>query len=265
MKICFFLLTIFIFSEATFGEVYIIKSRKTESSQKTTVKTEGNVQKSAVEDDPLDDPNLKRKTVEVQASDNPMDDPVLNKENSPFGNGAAGEALEKTGELASTLFDKTGQLKADALEKLKESFSNKEMIKDLLRENQQQLNKVTEEALEKMVISRLPKKVQDFLTENPKILRFSVRLIKDSHALPALVDGMQNKKKITVYFACIIASFILGFILKRKNRKKDQFILKEIFKSLVITLFVICFNLSAFYIVFREDLRPTIEVWNSIG
>lgn len=150
------------------------------------------------------------------------------------------------------------------LKKVEDSFltkmipsSVKEMMKKYLSKNP--LAHMSEEEIRQMVLVQTSgKKSGEFLKENPKFLDFLVKWFRDDKALPALAEIMNKPKKVKYYGYYVLAIFILSFLIGLKASDKSLF--KKLMFKLTISFGVMVCYFIGFYLFFREELSPTVDI-----
>lgn len=98
-----------------------------------------------------------------------------------------------------------------------------------------------------------------FLTNNPKVLTFLVRILKDEKALPGLTKLAENKKKLITFAGLMIATFVIAMILKMplrgsKNNKK------ALFPFYLRWPFIFILRIVLFLTYFKEEVGPTVAI-----
>lgn len=170
---------------------------------------------------------------------------------------------ETSGELAAMGGMQLQDTKPEPV-KIKESYltdimssASKKFVSEFLAENP--FKRVPRAQMKELVLGRLNGlPFGERLQSNPKLLEAFVDFLQDDDALPRIL-GIVNKpetvKKFS-YFA--IGIFVIAFILNLFNSQGNLF--KRVMVKLSISFGAFVFNLSAFYILFREDIRPTLDI-----
>jgi DNA-binding protein H-NS len=100
-----------------------------------------------------------------------------------------------------------------------------------------------------------------YLDQFPRIRLLSVRLIKDKDAIPSAVKIIENKDKLVWFGGCLIATFILGFILERLMRKEGRGVLASIGLYMVRVLILTGVRLTIILYFYGEELKPASRVF----
>lgn len=149
-------------------------------------------------------------------------------------------------------------------EALKESFvSNmmtgvmKSMVQNFLKENP--FSKMPREEVKAMIELRtngLP--VAALFQKHPKTLEMLIDWIRDANALPKLIGIVNQPDKVKYYSFILIGIFIASFLLNLANSKGNLF--KRILKKLAIFAGATVINFTAFFVLFKEELGPTLDI-----
>lgn len=193
-------------------------------------------------------------------SDDPYNDPNLQRPDAPFGDDAKGKALEATAEQIEKMINEKGTISADMLNELQKKFVDKDVMAEMIKQNQESLATIKDEDLEMMIYSKMPPFAQNIFKKYPKLVTFVVKFMKDKEALPSLMSGFANKQKRYIYLGCLIATLLLAVWLKRRNRWKKQNFFVGVFKSIMISIAAIFLNLAVFGAVFYNELSPSIKI-----
>lgn len=99
---------------------------------------------------------------------------------------------------------------------------------------------------------------EQFFKKFPKALKALVNWLRDPKAIPAFLNIINKPKLLKNYGIAVLVVFILSFALNLMNSKGS--LLKRIFNKLCIMLGAFAINFGMFYIFFKEEITPTIEV-----
>ncbi len=95
-----------------------------------------------------------------------------------------------------------------------------------------------------------------YLNENPKILDILVEVCHDQKAIPKFISLINKPKQMQIYGVCVVVVFLLVFSVNFFNSKKDIF--TKILIKFSLMWVAAGINFLAFYILFQEELEPTI-------
>ncbi|MBT4793067.1 MAG: hypothetical protein HON90_15950 [Halobacteriovoraceae bacterium] len=101
-------------------------------------------------------------------------------------------------------------------------------------------------------------KVGAFLDKSPKLTLVISEVVRDKKAFPSFLSLINKPAKIKKYGIFVVVIFLVGFFLNMKNSKGSM--LKRIFIKLGIMLGITFTNLLVAYFIFREEVKPTIDV-----
>ena len=174
------------------------------------------------------------------------------------GLGAGGTKLE------ALSADKFGNAKEESKPALKESFVSgmmtgvmKQAINQFLKENP--FSKMDREEVKSMIqvkTNGLP--VAKLFEKSPKILDMLVDWIRDEKALPKIMGIVNKPDQVKKYGFVVIGIFILSFILNLTNSKGG--LGKRILKKLGIFIGAFLVNITAFVVLFKEEITPTLDI-----
>lgn len=197
--------------------------------------------------------------LQAQEDDDPYNDPNLNKElnkDGPFGKDSKGKGLEEAAKLMQGALDSEGKLDASKLKEITKKLQEKGLIKKILEENAGKLRSIDDSKFKEAIYEKLPAKAQEFLDDNPKILKFWIELMKDPKALPTLIEGVTNQTKMTYYIGVLVGSFVISYIIKRRNRWKRKSLLQAIGGFILRTIIILGINFGSFYYIFNQEVQP---------
>lgn len=103
-------------------------------------------------------------------------------------------------------------------------------------------------------------KLQNFFEEHPKINLFRAHAMKDKEALPELASILDQRQRLIQYSVVMLATLLLGFIIKRFLHKKDQPL--AVYLALVFAriFFVLLIRLGITIGFFGHQLRPMFNL-----
>lgn len=133
----------------------------------------------------------------------------------------------------------------------------KQVVSEFLKENP--FSKMDREEVKSMIKLRmngLP--VEKLFEKNPKLLDMLVDWIRDKKALPKIIGIVNKPKEVKIYSFVVIAIFVLSFILNLVNSKGN--LGKRILNKIGIFLGAFIINLGTFYFLFREELKPSLDI-----
>ncbi len=102
--------------------------------------------------------------------------------------------------------------------------------------------------------------MRPYMDQFPNLTILTVRLIKDQESIPALVKTVEDKKRLIYFTGWMLATFILGFILKRFFHNPNRTFLGAVgmfFLRFYIMLFV---RLGLIFYYFHKELKPSLAV-----
>ena len=119
-------------------------------------------------------------------------------------------------------------------------------------------SKISKEELRQSIIEKIQNsKASNFILSKPKLIDAIVEVAHDEKTIPKLLGIINKPDVIKKYGIIVLAVTICAFILNLLNSKKS--ILKRILLKLCIMLVASTINFAAFYFLFREELKPTID------
>lgn len=98
----------------------------------------------------------------------------------------------------------------------------------------------------------------DTLKNSPRLLKGLTAWLKDKKALSGFLSILGETKKLKTYGMCLVVIFVCAFFLNLKNSKNG--ILKRIIYKVLLTLTTFGLNITVFFIIFKEEVSPTIRV-----
>lgn len=147
---------------------------------------------------------------------------------------------------------------------LKDSFVTKMMsgvmkqaIDSFLKENP--FSKMDRKEVKSMIevkTNGLP--VSKLFQKHPKLLDILVDWIRDKKALPKIMGILNKPDDVKTYGFIVTGIFILSFLLNLANSKGG--LGKRILKKMGIFIGAFIINISAFYFLFKAEIRPTLDI-----
>ena len=129
-------------------------------------------------------------------------------------------------------------------------------------ERQQELiNDIPKEKL----LSSLRKKLKEHgyhghMDRHPDLFSYLVDVLKHPTALVNLLRETSKFQRLRPYLYWFLSLLVLGFILKRKNRRRKVPWRSRFVVAICLNLAFMMGNLMGFYFVFRQEFRPFIEL-----
>ncbi|MBF0362418.1 MAG: hypothetical protein HQK49_15480 [Oligoflexia bacterium] len=140
------------------------------------------------------------------------------------------------------------------------TIDNKNFIQNL-KLSMQMLNKVPEETLVKSMIEKISKTpFGAFFVNNPKIISFFVRIIRDKSTVDELLTGFTNKEKYTQYLALMFGVALFFFIFTYIICRKTNF-LERIMKRLVMMIFMVVTQFLVFALLFPKSASAMSRIF----
>lgn len=100
----------------------------------------------------------------------------------------------------------------------------------------------------------------------PKIMLLAVQLIKDPEALPGMAKVLDDQDKLIHYSGLMIATLLVGFLLKRFMAKEGRTIFVSISLWFIRFLIMSGLRIAVTVFFFGEELTPAFKVlWKSIS
>ena len=176
----------------------------------------------------------------------------------------------KTIELPSSLLDNNEVASEELKKSLKEfktldqnMFTNllgkdsKNKMIDLLKNNL--FSDMSEEEISRMILVRTEgKPLGRWLRNNPRVLLCLTQVLKDDKALSSLVDILNHPKTLKKYF--FISLFVIFVFMFINLKLSTKSIIKKIFFKVATSLGAVGVNLFIFYLLFKEQLEPTVSI-----
>jgi hypothetical protein len=133
----------------------------------------------------------------------------------------------------------------------------KDMLKEFLKENP--MSKMSEGEVRSLLEGRLNSiPGGNFFQNNPGALDFVVKWLRDERALPRLLSVVNEADRLKIYGIVVFCVFLFSFILNLFNSKGNLF--KRILRKLMIIAGVTFTNFVVFYIMFKPNVQPTIDL-----
>jgi hypothetical protein len=186
--------------------------------------------------------------------------------NNAIGDDALEDSIKKTVQDLQVVSDRNNSNDTSSVKpkELKESFVTgvmDDMMKNLLREflKENPFSKMSEGEVRSLIEGRLNAVPGgNFFHKNPSTLDFIVKWLRDKRALPKLLSIVNKAERVKIYGIIVFCILILSFLLNLFNSKGNIF--KRILKKLMIVVGVTLVNFTAFYIMFRPNVQPTVDL-----
>jgi hypothetical protein len=94
----------------------------------------------------------------------------------------------------------------------------------------------------------------------PKLLDISVAVLLDRRAFLGLLDVMKRQEDLKIFFIISVALFLLSFVLKKMFLPKKSGLLRSFLTSLVVRSLTTVATFYIFYIMFKKEVGPLVEV-----
>ncbi|MBL7664337.1 MAG: hypothetical protein JNM93_04345 [Bacteriovoracaceae bacterium] len=101
---------------------------------------------------------------------------------------------------------------------------------------------------------------ETFFRSYPKMLDFIAELLSHEDAFMRLASIINKSDKLTRYFYCFLVVFIVAIYWNYKMPKTANFFVRFT-RRLVFYIGSLTLNVSSFYVIFRYELDPTIEIF----
>lgn len=161
----------------------------------------------------------------------------------------------------------------DAYAKIAKDKSQNELLKKIQEQQQgakladsiklvlAPLQKMSENELLNLVLEN-SKDTQagSFLQSFPKITLFAVRMIRDKDAVSSLLKILENHDKMIYFAGAMIATFILGYFLKRIFHKEKRSFLGVVYYFFLRFTIVNVVRVIIFYYFFSVEFAPTGKI-----
>lgn len=133
----------------------------------------------------------------------------------------------------------------------------KDAVKKLLKDNP--FSKMSEEEVSSMIKVRFEGKAfGKMMEEKPGILKGMTAWIRDKKAVPSLFGVLNRPDKVKKYSIVFFIVFGISFLLGLRNSGNG--FMKRLFYKVLITITAMGINLTAFFIIFREEVGPTVKI-----
>ena len=101
---------------------------------------------------------------------------------------------------------------------------------------------------------------EDIMDRYPGLFSYFIDILKHPTAVPNLIIELGNFRRLSIYFICFIVLSVIGFFLKRKNRRRQASWPRRFAVGTFLNLAFMACNIACFYMVFRRELSPFIEL-----
>ena len=133
----------------------------------------------------------------------------------------------------------------------------KQLLMDYIKENP--FSKMSEAEVKSFIMNQSKgRPVEKYIQNFPKVFDFFVDWLRDPKAIPAFISIVNRPKVVKNYGIAVLVVFILSFALNLLNTKGNLFV--RIGKKLIIMLSAFTVNLALFYVFFKPEISPTIDV-----
>lgn len=97
-----------------------------------------------------------------------------------------------------------------------------------------------------------------FLKKNPKIADIIADIGVDKNALPSFMSILNQPEKMKTFGGVVIVVFVSVFFINLRNSKSN--LLKRLIFKVCLIFCSAGVNLWAFYIIFKKELKPTVDI-----
>ncbi len=122
-------------------------------------------------------------------------------------------------------------------------------------------NKSKEEVQEIILTKAQGSAWETIFTNNPRILAFVVDFLQHDTAFIYFSSIIAKPDKLRKYFYCFIIVFLISMYWNYKLPKNVSFF-KKVSRKLVFSLSALTINLLSFYMIFKEELTPTLKLFS---
>jgi hypothetical protein len=170
------------------------------------------------------------------------------------------DQASKTRRVDPEEFSKSMQVSEESFLFKMLSHKQKEAAVRMMKENP--FASMKKDAIKKLILAKMdPKKTAGkYLHESPRLVDSLAEWIIDDDAIPAFVSIINKPKKAKIMGAIVVTLFIIIFFLNLKN--SDHRLLTKIMIKFGLMLASTSINLIAFYLIYKEELGPSIEVFS---
>ncbi|OFZ52029.1 MAG: hypothetical protein A2381_05840 [Bdellovibrionales bacterium RIFOXYB1_FULL_37_110] len=146
-----------------------------------------------------------------------------------------------------------------------ELFSKADNLKQL-NKMLEPIRKMSESELTNIILSnQKAHPLFELMANNPKLLTFIIRLLKDEKAIQGLVEVTSHKAKIYIYLVFLVITILLNHWFKIKIIKNIESMMKRFFVHVGRIIFFVVLRLTVFLILFYAFLKPSILIIYSLG
>jgi hypothetical protein len=187
--------------------------------------------------------------------------------------------METTGEISEEEFGKGKVLDPESVKELESSheamvsaFSNigkkkktpkdkKPKYSEVIKSTLAPLQKLSEEELVLMLKENTRESsAAKYVDHFPQIMLIAVRLIKDKDALPEMAKILDDQDKLIHYSGMMIATFLVGFLLRRFMAKEGRTIFVSLSLWFIRFLIMSGLRIAVTIFFFGEELTPAFKV-----
>jgi len=106
-------------------------------------------------------------------------------------------------------------------------------------------------------------KIEAFLHDNPKLVEFVVRCLKDDHAMQGFMQIRKDKERLKIYIGIMIVMFFISLILNFFGNKDKNFV-EKLLKRILITVSMFCLSSITILLIFNKEIKPFIRIFKSV-
>lgn len=129
-------------------------------------------------------------------------------------------------------------------------------IKKLLQENG--FSNLDRDLVKELIMAKARGKPLGHVFERiPTLLEIIVDVMRSKEALPGLIDILDRKEDLKLYFYYCLGFFVLGFLIRRYLFKKEWGLFRRLSMRLALTLCLSILSIMTFYSMFEIEMKPT--------
>ncbi|MFN8371177.1 MAG: hypothetical protein U0T83_11215 [Bacteriovoracaceae bacterium] len=122
----------------------------------------------------------------------------------------------------------------------------------------------TDEEVKEMFLGKIKGgKIEQFLHDNPKIIEFVVRCLKDDHAMQGFMRIRKDKERLKYYLLFMVFLFVVSMTLNYFGNKDKNFV-EKFLKRLLITISMFCLSSIGILLIFNKEIKPFIRIFKSV-
>ncbi len=120
---------------------------------------------------------------------------------------------------------------------------------------------VPEETIKENMLAKLNEgALKTFISTNPKVMTFLVRMMKSEQALPEFAKLIEEKSKMATFGIAMLGTFILGLILKMQIKKNKSSEGIPLVSFLPRFIFLFCLRIILVIYFFHKEAAPTFKI-----